>query len=77
MIGGQLIGALLMDWLLPVSGSAIYPQAVFGALLTFAAIVGGRAARISTARILAAQPEAPLGPTRWISKEAVTLAGML
>ncbi|WP_248758453.1 DMT family transporter [Pseudarthrobacter sp. SSS035] len=39
MIAGQLIGALLMDWLLPVAGSAIYPQTVFGTLLTLAAIV--------------------------------------
>ena len=39
MIAGQLIGALLMDWLLPVAGSVIYPQTVFGTLLTLAAIV--------------------------------------
>lgn len=39
MIAGQLIGALLMDWLLPVAGSAIYPQTIFGILLTLVAIV--------------------------------------
>ncbi|WP_104139533.1 DMT family transporter [Arthrobacter sp. ZGTC131] len=39
MIAGQLIGALLMDWLLPVAGSAIYPQTIFGTLLTLAAII--------------------------------------
>lgn len=39
MIAGQLIGALLMDWLLPVAGSVIYLQTVFGTLLTLAAIV--------------------------------------
>ncbi|WP_425860124.1 DMT family transporter [Arthrobacter sp. TWP1-1] len=39
MIAGQLIGALLMDWLLPVAGSVIHPQTVFGTLLTLAAIV--------------------------------------
>lgn len=39
MIAGQLIGALLMDWLLPVAGSVIYPQTVFGTLLTLVAIV--------------------------------------
>lgn len=39
MIAGQLIGALLMDWLLPVAGSVIYPQTVYGTILTLAAIV--------------------------------------
>lgn len=39
MIAGQLLGALLMDWLLPVAGSAVYPQTVVGTLLTLAAIV--------------------------------------
>jgi len=39
MIAGQLIGALLMDWVAPVAGSAVYPQTVVGTLLTLAAIV--------------------------------------
>ncbi|MGA7204467.1 MAG: DMT family transporter [Specibacter sp.] len=39
MIAGQLIGALLMDWLVPVAGSAVYPQTVVGTFLTLAAIV--------------------------------------
>lgn len=38
MIVGQLTGSLLLDWLLPVTGSAIYPETIFGTLLTFIAV---------------------------------------
>ena len=39
MIAGQLIGSLLLDWLLPSPGSAIYIETVLGTGLTLVAIV--------------------------------------
>jgi transporter family-2 protein len=38
MIAGQLIGSLLLDWLLPAAGSLIYLETVLGTALTLVAI---------------------------------------
>jgi transporter family-2 protein len=39
MIAGQLIGSLLLDWVLPVPGSVIYLETLLGTGLTLVAIV--------------------------------------
>lgn len=46
VIAGQLVGALLLDLLLPVHGETVQLQTVLGVALTFVAVaVSGRAAR--------------------------------
>lgn len=39
MIAAQLIGAVLLDWMLPVAGSIIYAQTVYGTILAVVATV--------------------------------------
>lgn len=62
MIAGQLIGALLMDWLLPVAGSVVYPQTVFGTLLTLAAIVVAALPGSTLQRLRRRGPKVRQGP---------------